>query len=728
MAKFSTVAAIHGNGSVFAVNASGVSRLLKVGDSLEKGETVRTVGDVRVELMMEDGRSLAVAPQQSVRLDDNVVESDQRPTAQDSALSTTATADTIIQSLNRGGDLNQELAATAAGVAAGTAEDSGHSFVQLLRITEGVNPLSYNYSFAAPTVTPDLQLVSTGATTTLTLSADANVAEGSAGITYHGTLGLPAISDMTITLSNGAVMVIAAGATSGSVLVPVHPNDVYTTPETLVATVGTVQGGGFTTVTVNDSNVVTLVHDVIDTTQLSLTATPSITEAGTSISYTVTLVHPAQAGAPVTVQLSNGETLTIAGGASSATVVHAVLPNEDVYIDPGTVSATITGASGGNFENLTINPAPAVTNVTDTINTTQLSLSGSTVLEGAGANYTFTAALSNPSQGDTTVVTNQGTITIHDGQSSGTLVLASGNSEDPYIGGVKVGYSQRSHNAKPIEIVVKLPRSAEWLGERILSTPLPAGGTRRQGANVELGDVVTVKREPASYTLFRRDGRFAEMVQAEVAGRFEAPIYGMLAVEGEIAKLDWGKAGPPTILYHGQPADESKSALLWDGEWEVTYVTFRDMGAAFGVALLGIYLLVVAQFGSYRLPLVILTPVPLTLIGIVLGPLDVRRALHGHIDDRVHRTRRHHRAQLDPAGRLRPAPPCRGRRAARCAARGGRHPLQADLPDRGCGHDRRRLHPHRPDLSGAGDFDGVWARILDGAHRAGDPGDLCLAA
>ena len=187
------------------------------------------------------------------------------------------------------------------------------------------------------------------------------------------------------------------------------------------------------------------------------------------------------------------------------------------------------------------------------------------------------------------------------------------------IGGVKVGYSQRSHNAKPIEIVVKLPRSAEWLGERILSTPLPAGGTRRQGANVELGDVVTVKREPASYTLFRRDGRFAEMVQAEVAGRFEAPIYGMLAVEGEIAKLDWGKAGPPKILYHGQPADESKPALLWDGEWEVTYVTFRDMGAAFGVAILGIYLLVVAQFGSYRLPLVILTPVPLTLIGIVLG-------------------------------------------------------------------------------------------------------------
>ena len=69
----------------------------------------------------------------------------------------------------------------------------------------------------------------------------------------------------------------------------------------------------------------------------------------------------------------------------------------------------------------------------------------------------------------------------------------------------------------------------------------------------------------------------------------------------------------------GQPIDESHPSILWDGEWEITYVTFRDMGIAFGVALLGIYILVVAQFGSFRVPLVVLTPVPLTLIGIVPG-------------------------------------------------------------------------------------------------------------
>ena len=109
------------------------------------------------------------------------------------------------------------------------------------------------------------------------------------------------------------------------------------------------------------------------------------------------------------------------------------------------------------------------------------------------------------------------------------------------------------------------------------------------------------------------------MVSAELAGRFEAPIYGMLAVDDALGKVDWGAAGKPEIAIHGQPLDESKPTMLWDGEWEVTYVTFRDMGAAFGVAILGIYLLVVAQFGSFKLPLVVLTPVPLTLIGIVLG-------------------------------------------------------------------------------------------------------------
>ena len=188
------------------------------------------------------------------------------------------------------------------------------------------------------------------------------------------------------------------------------------------------------------------------------------------------------------------------------------------------------------------------------------------------------------------------------------------------LGGVKIGYSQRGGGEKPVDITIALPRSSLTPGERLLTTPLPAGGTARQGANVELGDVVRVKRRGASFPIFRHNGRYAEMVTAEVAGRFEAPVYGMLAVEDEIAKIDFGATRQAGAQVSRPAASTIRSpTLLWDGEWEVTYVTFRDMGAAFIVALLGIYLLVVAQFGSFKLPLVILVPVPLTLIGIVFG-------------------------------------------------------------------------------------------------------------
>ncbi len=187
------------------------------------------------------------------------------------------------------------------------------------------------------------------------------------------------------------------------------------------------------------------------------------------------------------------------------------------------------------------------------------------------------------------------------------------------LGGVPVGYSHRGENRDPIEIVVRLPKSDLDWSHKLASTPIPANAIPGNKAVVELGDVVHVTREPGTPVIFRGDMHFADMVTAELAGQYEAPIYGMLAVDNLIKKHDWGNLTPPQILLHGQPTDESKPSLLWDGEWEVTYVTFRDMGAAFGVALLGIYILVVAQFGSIKLPLVILTPIPLTLIGIVLG-------------------------------------------------------------------------------------------------------------
>ncbi len=188
-----------------------------------------------------------------------------------------------------------------------------------------------------------------------------------------------------------------------------------------------------------------------------------------------------------------------------------------------------------------------------------------------------------------------------------------------YLGGVPVGYSHKGGGRHPVEIAVQLPKQDLAITEATLSTPVPANALPGGRGNVELGDVVKLSREQASYPIFRHNGRPAEMVMAELAGQFEAPVYGMFAVAELIDKKDWGSLPKPEIRFHGQPDSEAAPVLLWDGEWEVTYVTFRDMGAAFAVALLGIYVLVVAQFGSFTLPLVILTPVPLTLIGIMAG-------------------------------------------------------------------------------------------------------------
>ncbi|MBC2662256.1 efflux RND transporter permease subunit [Novosphingobium flavum] len=191
------------------------------------------------------------------------------------------------------------------------------------------------------------------------------------------------------------------------------------------------------------------------------------------------------------------------------------------------------------------------------------------------------------------------------------------------LGTQVVGYAPRDGERDPLPIELALDQSQRSWSSALAATPVAATPT---GALIPLGELVTATTSPGAPAIFRRDGRGATMVSAELAGRYEAPIYGMLAVDAAIDRFDWKAHGleKPAVILHGQPDDESGASVLWDGEWEITWVTFRDMGGAFMVALLGIYVLVVGQFRSFTLPLVILTPVPLTLVGIVLGHLLFR--------------------------------------------------------------------------------------------------------
>src|SRR5690606_22006308 len=108
------------------------------------------------------------------------------------------------------------------------------------------------------------------------------------------------------------------------------------------------------------------------------------------------------------------------------------------------------------------------------------------------------------------------------------------------------------------------------------------------------------------------------MVVGDMAGRLDSPLYGMFAMRGDIHKLIAPNGQPLEEYFIRQPNDTYRHyAIKWDGEWQITYETFRDMGAAYAVGLILIYLLVVAQFGSYLTPLIIMAPIPLTIIGVM---------------------------------------------------------------------------------------------------------------
>ena len=109
-------------------------------------------------------------------------------------------------------------------------------------------------------------------------------------------------------------------------------------------------------------------------------------------------------------------------------------------------------------------------------------------------------------------------------------------------------------------------------------------------------------------------------VVADTAGRLDSPLYGMFAVRGTLRDIAVPGGGRLGEYFIRQPGDAWRDyAIKWDGEWQITYETFRNMGAAYAVGLILIYLLAVAQFGSYLTPLIIMAPIPLTIVGVMPG-------------------------------------------------------------------------------------------------------------
>jgi multidrug efflux pump subunit AcrB len=140
------------------------------------------------------------------------------------------------------------------------------------------------------------------------------------------------------------------------------------------------------------------------------------------------------------------------------------------------------------------------------------------------------------------------------------------------------------------------------------------------GKLVPIRELVTVSDTVREQPAYHKDLLPVNFVVADMAGALDSPLYGVFSMRDEIAKIATPGGGTLVEYFIHQPNDPYRDyALKWDGESQITYETFRDMGAAYAVGLVLIYLLVVAQFGSYLTPLIIMAPIPLTIIGVMPG-------------------------------------------------------------------------------------------------------------
>ncbi len=143
----------------------------------------------------------------------------------------------------------------------------------------------------------------------------------------------------------------------------------------------------------------------------------------------------------------------------------------------------------------------------------------------------------------------------------------------------------------------------------------------RDGALIPLSDVVTVEETVAPKSRHRRNLKSVVYVTADVAGELESPVYAILDMKKKIAELNAPDGTEIKQLSTVQPLTEEGYAMKWDGEWHITYEVFRDLGISFAVVLVIIYLLIVGMFQNFTVPILMMIPIPLTLVGIIPGHL-----------------------------------------------------------------------------------------------------------
>ncbi|MCL1059321.1 efflux RND transporter permease subunit [Shewanella gelidimarina] len=180
------------------------------------------------------------------------------------------------------------------------------------------------------------------------------------------------------------------------------------------------------------------------------------------------------------------------------------------------------------------------------------------------------------------------------------------------IGGKDISYLHAPNQKHPVPIRIQLKEGDKFNLEQVLNLTIK----NNNGQAIAMSELLQIDKGVIDVPIIHKNMIPMIMVVADMAGPLDSPLYGMFDMVSQINAED-GLGFEQH--YINQPTGLDSIAILWDGEWKVTYETFRDMGIAYAVGMIAIYLLVVAQFKSYSVPLIIMAPIPLTIIGVMPG-------------------------------------------------------------------------------------------------------------
>ncbi len=171
-----------------------------------------------------------------------------------------------------------------------------------------------------------------------------------------------------------------------------------------------------------------------------------------------------------------------------------------------------------------------------------------------------------------------------------------------------------------VNIVVELPRAYRARPEDLLALSVRSE-MNPAAPLVPLRELVTVERTTGERNIYHKNLQNVTYVTGDVAGEIESPVYAILKMNKALAQLngrDFGGTRSDVKIYNAtMPFDDLEPAMKWDGEWQVTIEVFRDLGLAFGAVLILIYMLMVGWFKNYATPLIVMTVIPFSLVGIL---------------------------------------------------------------------------------------------------------------